>query len=441
MKKHITIVALLRVISAILSFIIVTIYLKYYDPKIIGFWASTLGVLAVINSVSILKADFLFPLKNIYGSNVVISNLTAMSYVSICQSISCISFLSLIFAHLGYYYFKPIPIASCLAISILTLVEPLYFLLKSFSQIENKFLEVSLIDLFFTATNLSLIFLLSFTELSYAGLIISYIVSRLTSITLLFLKASYKSKAKFKQVLFRIKNLNFRFLSNPSKFVKRYIDFTSKNTVLVKNSALLAVGQVFSNAWGVGLPLFLTFLYSVEASGYFAILSALMIRPTSILSSSVASVFWQFVGRNLQNNPSIVLQKFIQYTKILILISLCFAILAILFARHLSAFVENSSWNNIEYLFFTMIPWCIGILLSQSLTHLAAHKKQLNKLFLDFMTTINIIFIISISRVLMLGYQYLFLFISLAVGVSYVVLWRINYRELCLASKKLAIAQ
>ena len=41
----------------------------------------------------------------------------------------------------------------------------------------------------------------------------------------------------------------------------------------------------------------------------------------------------------------------------------------------------------------------------------------------------------------MLGYQYLFLFISLAVGVSYVVLWRINYRELCLASKKLAIAQ
>ena len=59
-KKHITIVALLRVISAILSFIIVTIYLKYYDPKIIGFWASTLGVLAVINSVSILKADFLF---------------------------------------------------------------------------------------------------------------------------------------------------------------------------------------------------------------------------------------------------------------------------------------------------------------------------------------------------------------------------------------------
>ena len=124
-----------------------------------------------------------------------------MSYVSICQSISCISFLSLIFAHLGYYYFKPIPIASCLAISILTLVEPLYFLLKSFSQIENKFLEVSLIDLFFTATNLSLIFLLSFTELSYAGLIISYIVSRLTSITLLFLKASYKSKAKFKQVL------------------------------------------------------------------------------------------------------------------------------------------------------------------------------------------------------------------------------------------------
>ena len=364
-----------------------------------------------------------------------------MSYVSICQSISCISFLSLIFAHLGYYYFKPIPIASCLAISILTLVEPLYFLLKSFSQIENKFLEVSLIDLFFTATNLSLIFLLSFTELSYAGLIISYIVSRLTSITLLFLKASYKSKAKFKQVLFRIKNLNFRFLSNPSKFVKRYINFTSKNTVLVKNSALLAVGQVFSNAWGVGLPLFLTFLYSVEASGYFAILSALMIRPTSILSSSVASVFWQFVGRNLQNNPLIVLQKFIQYTKILIPISLCFAILAILFARHLSAFVENSSWNNIEYLFFTMIPWCIGILLSQSLTHLAAHKKQLNKLFLDFMTTINIIFIISISRMLMLGYQYLFLFISLAVGVSYVVLWRINYRELCLASKKLAIAQ
>ena len=82
MKKHITIVALLRVISAILSFIIVTIYLKYYDPKIIGFWASTLGVLAVINSVSILKTDFLFPLKNIYGSNVVISNLTAMSYVS-----------------------------------------------------------------------------------------------------------------------------------------------------------------------------------------------------------------------------------------------------------------------------------------------------------------------------------------------------------------------
>ena len=159
-KKHITIVALLRVISAILSFIIVTIYLKYYDPKIIGFWASTLGVLAVINSVSILKADFLFPLKNIYGSNVVISNLTAMSYVSICQSISCISFLSLIFAHLGYYYFEPIPIASCLAISILTLVEPLYFLLKSFSQIENKFLEVSLIDLFFTATNLSLIFII-----------------------------------------------------------------------------------------------------------------------------------------------------------------------------------------------------------------------------------------------------------------------------------------
>ena len=113
-------------------------------------------------------------------------------------------------------------------------------------------------------------------------------------------------------------------------------------------------------------------------------------------------------------------------------------ILAILFARHLSAFVENSSWNNIEYLFFTMIPWCIGILLS-TLTHLAA-QKQLNKLFLDFMTTIIIIFIISISRVLVLGYQYLFLFISLAVGVSYVVLWRINYRELCLASK-LAIAQ
>lgn len=131
--------------------------------------------------------------------------------------------------------------------------------------------------------------------------------------------------------------------------------FSNSQKSLRKNALITSLGQVFSNLWGVGLPLIFSIFMNEKFAGYYSVASLVSIKPVTIISSSISSVFWQYVCINLRKNPCAVRKKYINLSKILILPAIFVPLLlSILFCQGVSYI--NPDWIDSRFIPFMLIP-------------------------------------------------------------------------------------
>lgn len=417
----------------------VFLYVKIYPPSEIGYWVSSLSLLGLINTISLLKSDFFIPVRKIYGAKNIIYKLASDSFAYITIPL-CIVGLSLAFllsfSNIASEQFRLISFA----FPFLILIEAIFAVCRSVLNSGHRFKYVSIVGVFRAYTKWGLVLLLSLFSQSLTSLLFSYIISSLFALVIyIFGNHGLKHKIHFILLSSLTKQVNFVKMKEFYMKIVRCLGYmikpVSKNNLysydfsLYENALLTTIGQLFSNFWGIGMPALIALSFGTDSAAFFALGLSISVTPLSMLSSSIGGVFWQFACANLNDNPIAVKQKFVKLSSTLIVPSFTIILVFALIFYYGIPYL-NTEWLSARILPFVLIPWSIGLIISQSTTHLAAHKLQIKKLLVDICLSASILILVCLWNILTLPYIYFILSISLLILFAYVVIWLINLNAL-----------
>ncbi len=428
-----------KLLSSTANILGVILYVKIYPPSEIGYWVSSLSLLGLINTISLLKSDCFIPVRKIYGAKNIIYKLASDSFayitIPLCTVALSLAFI-LSYLHIASEQFRLISFA----FPFLILIESIFAICISVLNSGHRFKYVSIVGVFRAYTKWGFVLLLSIFSKSLTSLLFAYIIS--SSSALIFcIFGNHGLKYKIHFILFSSLTKQVRF-SKMKVFYMKIIrclgymtksvgksNFYSYDNSLYENALLTTIGQLFSNFWGVGMPALIALSFSSDSAAFFALGLSISVTPLSILSSSIGAVFWQFACSNLNDNPIAVKQKFVKLSSSLILPSFAL-ILVLAFIFYYGIPYLNTEWLSARILPFVLIPWSIGLIISQSTTHLAAHKLQNKKLLVDMCLSASILILVYLWKILALPYIYFILSMSLLIFFSYAVIWFINFNAL-----------
>ena len=262
---------------------------------------------------------------------------------------------------------------------------------------------------------------------------ISYLFARLLSCSLYL--TAIVSDRRFRRS-FRISEIRKNFIPINTLFnpITRYISawrilLSSTNRMILNNGLFTALGSFLSTAWRNGMPLIIIFFYGEKDAGLFSIAFTLGLGPIAIVSQAVNQTFWKYTSTHLYNSPRMVRKKFYMFLRRLIFICFCvpFYIMAV---KHLLPLVFNDRWVLSGALLACFIPWGVGLLVGQSLTHHAAHGKQYIKPQIDLFVLLGIVSIFLCSRFLGFEFRSALTASSVLIGSGYLILLVTNIRLL-----------
>ena len=431
MRKLFLKLALGSVFSQLVAILLLPLVLKIFTPEEFGLWSSMLSCSLLISTIGALQIQQFIPVFLKYGS---LSKLLAFAKAVVLASFPFLIVFSLF---LPYYLsidsqFVPHYLTASILLALVLLEE-------FFPILESCIVRINKMDLIPYQRVLQVLFFMgsvctigSFYD-KFIILPASYLLARLLSCSLYL--TAIASDRRFRRS-FRFSQLtkNFKPFHNLSNAITGYICawrllLSSSNRMILNNGLFTALGSFLSTAWKSGMPLIIVFFYGEKDAGLFSIAFTLGLGPIAIVSQAVNQIFWKYTSTHLYNSPRMVRKKFYIFLRRLVLI--CFSVpIYIISIKHLLPFVFNERWVLSGALLACFIPWGVGLLVGQSLTHHAAHGKQYIKPQIDLLVLLGIVLIFLCSRIFGLEFRVALTASSVLIGSGYLILLVTNIRLL-----------
>jgi O-antigen/teichoic acid export membrane protein len=248
---------------------------------------------------------------------------------------------------------------------------------------------------------------LGFAKIGFIGLIFSFIISILAGIR----KQSEFFRKNWKEIFSTRKAVLILLL-------KKY-----------KNQPLYSAPGIFAVSYSVSIiPLFIASLYGIKELGYYALATATLSLPFSLVTGNIGTVYFRQASKE-KSDTGIFYNSFKSSLVLLVLVSIVPFLSLAFFSETLFAFVFGSAWFRSGTFVFLLLPWqwmnFIGGALACSLI---ISGNQLTKLLIQCMFIIEVVTNYYLSKYFHLAVEGFLLAISLSYAFTYMVLLLVIFK-------------
>lgn len=324
LSKGIFIIASGSIIAQVIAIITTPILTRLYTPSdygVLGLFTSTLAILAIAGG---FRYDLAFPLpkKNEDAANLFI-------FFLILLSITSISFLIIIFlfGDLLLSLFHLDTLKSYLLLLIIGFFGmSLYGALTSWVSRFREYTRITNTKIYQSSVNSGSKIILGFFSLGPSGLLIGQVLSQIAGIGTLL-----RYMWKHDRSLF-IDTISYSQMIAMAKQYKKFPLYTFPAGII--------------NALALQLPIFmLSAIYGLQVVGMFTLAYTLLVFSSSLISTSLAQVYYAEVAKMMRENSQEIKKLYISTTRKLLIVGIPLIMIPCLLAPFIFPVIFGEIWK------------------------------------------------------------------------------------------------
>ncbi len=327
-------------ISQIIPVVASPILTRIYMPEDFGMFAVFSSAVAILMIFATGKYDIAIMLPKLDKHSNELALLSAM----IAIVVTTIAFAILLmmshileneqFRQLGHYWYL-VPFAVFLG--------AIYQIVTTLFARQHQYKLISINKIYQSIVNVLLQILFGLLSLGLLGLIIGYIIGVLTGLFLFLKKIMLKNYCLSKYRIKRIQLLSVQYIRFP------------------KYELTQSLIDSFHN---YGVVFLFAYFYTSQEVGYFALASKISMLPISMVSSSIAQVFYSHVSKNIQS----IQKTSLSILKKLIYFSIVPYVIVYIFSEDFLAVVFGNKWTEAGSIVSILSFWLLVKFVSSPLS-------------------------------------------------------------------------
>jgi len=386
--KNVAVLLSWSLLAQLLSFVMLPIISRLYDPFLFGELASFISIVSLLTMLSTGRFEMAIMLPK-----------RKEEAVSLVVLIIVLSFVFSLF-YLGIVSFFPINLIDHRVLLLIPIYTFLYGVWTSLSYYLNRTKKFNILGVSKVIQSVIVaLFSVLFSYYTSRGLILAIIIGLITSLIFIFLKV--------KDEIFSF-SLKFEYIRN---VFHRYIDFLKFSTL----------SGVFNSLSNVGLPLLISMFFNPVLTGLYFFSNKIIKIPLNLMFSSLSQVFFQKASILYNEMSYTELLKFtVSIQKKIALLIIPFLVLMSFISPWLFGFIFGKEWIEAgEYVKYFAFFVFMNSLISPISSLMDIFEKQKLELYFNVSLGLSQLLGLWIGSSIFNSFDFSLIFISVVGGLHY----------------------